>query len=102
MPHTKIPHTHKAIGFSAIVADMVNFCPANRNVHKEIKSWAQELKALCTGLRDDTIRLSDDCDRNYKEAKKLQRVLVGHAKTSLRVIEPSFPSAPAMASSPVP
>lgn len=53
------------------------------------------------GLREDTMRLGYDCDKNNNEAKKLRRILIGYAEASLQVMEASFAVVPAVASSPI-
>lgn len=62
-----------------IVDELATFCKDTRNVHLKVKNWAIELQEVMDALRENTIELAHGVEDNYNEAKKMRRVLVGHA-----------------------
>lgn len=91
----------KTKGLQNIVSELAAFCKATRNVHTKIKDWARELSDLTAELRQDARRQGELVENNYNKVKKMRRVLVGYADTSLRVMKANFTVASVVASSSV-
>lgn len=72
-----------------------------RNVHKQVKGWAQAMKVAVDDLTNESKLLPKDCLNNEREVKRLRCPVMDQAEVSLHIMEASIMQASAGSSSPV-